>query len=170
MMVCDVCGNARVTSSLMCPFCGRKAELVEIKPPTDFVHKIVNLEAGRPVVEVALTRMHDIIEDSARNNINVLTLIHGYGSSGKGGVIRTECRKMLDFLKTKGLISDFVAGEDFTKRSGVVKSLLRRFPQLGNDKHLNRGNRGITLVIFTYGLLVLPALLLTTIYNATFWS
>ena len=170
MMVCDVCGNTKKTSSLVCPFCGSKTDIVEIKPPTDFVHKTVNLEVGRPVVEVALTRMHDIIEDSAKNNINVLTLIHGYGSSGKGGVIRTECRKMLDFLKTKGHISDYIAGEDFTKRSGVVKSLLRRYPQLGKDKHLSRGNRGITLVIFTYGLFVLPAMLLITIYNATLWS
>lgn len=155
---------------MACPFCGSKAGVVELKKNIGYVHKTVNLEAGRPVVDVALQRLHEIIEDSARNNINVLTLIHGYGSSGKGGVIRTECRKTLDFFKAKGLISNFIAGEDFNKRSGVVKSLLRRYPQLGTDKHLNRGNRGITLVIFTFGLLALPGLLLTIIYNATQWS
>jgi len=122
-------------------------DVAELVKHTEFVHKTVNLEAGRPVVEVALNRMNEIIEDSVRNDVNVLTLIHGYGSSGKGGAIRSECRKMLDYLKSNGLISNYIIGEDFNKRSGSVKSLLRRYPQLAADKHLNRGNRGITLVI-----------------------
>ena len=169
-MVCDVCGNKRETANLLCPFCGNRAEVTELKKQIGFVHKTVNLEAGRPVVDVALHLMNDIIEDSIRNNVNVLTLIHGYGSSGKGGVIRSECRKNLDFLKHKGLISNFIAGEDFNKRSGLVKSLIQRYPQLGADKHLNKGNRGITLVIITYGLLLLPTLVSTTTFNTTLWS
>jgi hypothetical protein len=146
-IVCDVCGNKRETSNLLCPFCGSKLDVAELEEHTGFVHKTFNLEAGRPVVEIALNRMNEIIEDSARNHVNVLTLIHGYGSSGKGGVIRLECRKSLDFLKSKGVINNYIIGEDFNKRSGSVKSLLRRYPQLEADKHLNRGNRGITLVI-----------------------
>lgn len=146
-IVCDVCGNKRETSSLLCPFCGSKMDVAELVKHTEFVHKTINLEAGRPMVEVALNRMNEIIEDSVRNDVNVLTLIHGYGSSGKGGAIRSECRKMLDYLKSNGLISNYIIGEDFNKRSGSVKSLLRRYPQLVADKHLNRGNRGITLVI-----------------------
>ncbi len=146
-IVCDVCGNLRATSSLACPFCGSKIDAADLKKPAGYVHNTVNLEAGRPVVDVALTRLHQIIGDSLRNHTSVLTLIHGYGSSGKGGAIRMECRKMLDFLKTKGQISDYIPGEDFTKRSKIVKSLLRRYPQLGTDKHLNKGNPGITLVL-----------------------
>ena len=146
-IVCDVCGNKRETSNLLCPFCGSKMDVTEPMKDSGFVHKTVNLEAGRPVVDVALNRLNEIIEDSVRNDVNVLTLIHGYGSSGKGGVIRSECRKTLDFLKSKGLISNYITGEEFNKHFGPVKSLLRRYPQLGVDKHLNRGNRGITLVI-----------------------
>ncbi len=168
--VCDVCGNKSESSSLLCPFCGSESDVTEVVKHKEFVHKTVNLEEGRPVVDVALQRMIKIIEDSATNKISLLTLIHGYGSSGKGGVIRLECRKMLDFLKSKGLISDFIAGEDFNKRSGSVKSLLQRYPQLGADRHLNKGNRGITLVILVIGLLVLPRLVLTATFNATFLS
>ena len=146
-IVCDVCGNKRETASLLCPFCGSRMEATELARHNGFVHRVINLEAGRPVVEVALHRMKEVIEDAVRNKVNILTLIHGYGSSGKGGVIRVECRKMLDFLKNKGIIRDYIAGEDFNKRSGLVKSLLQRYPQLGTDKHLNRGNKGITLVI-----------------------
>lgn len=146
-IVCDVCGNKRETSSLLCPFCGSKMDMAELVKYTEFVHKTINLEAGRPVVEVAINRMKEVIEDAVRNDVNVLTLIHGYGSSGKGGAIRSECRKMLDYFKSNGLISNYITGEDFNKRFGSVKSLLRRYPQLATDKHLNRGNRGITLVI-----------------------
>ena len=168
--LCDVCGNTKDASRLLCPFCGSRVDVTEPVQKTGFVHKTVNLEAGRPVLEVALHRMHEIIDDAIRNDVKVLTLIHGYGSSGKGGVIRSECRKMLDFLKRKGVISDYIGGEDFNKRSGTVKSLLRRYPPLGVDKHLNRGNQGITLVILSWGLLILPALVATTLFNATFLS
>jgi hypothetical protein len=146
-IVCDVCGNKRDTASLLCPFCGSKVDAAEPVKQTGFVHKVINLEAGRPAVDVALHKMNEVVLDSKRNNVNVLTLIHGYGSSGKGGVIRLECRKMLDFMKNKGIISDYIVGEDFNKRSGLVKALLQRYPQLGMDKHLNRGNKGITLVV-----------------------
>ncbi len=169
-IACDICGNKRETTSLLCPFCGNKADVTELKKHISFVHKTVNLEAGRPVLDVALHRMNEVIEDSIRNNVTVLTLIHGYGSSGKGGVIRSECRKMLGFLKNKGLINDFITGEDFNKRSGLVKSLLQRYPQLGADKHLNRGNRGITIVIITYGFLFLSTLVLSKNFYATLWS
>ncbi|GAB6193457.1 Smr/MutS family protein [Desulfocastanea catecholica] len=168
--LCDVCGNTKDPSRLLCPFCGSRVEVTERIKKTGFVHKTVNLEAGRPVLEVALHRMQEIIDDAIRNDVKVLTLIHGYGSSGKCGVIRSECRKMLGFLKSKGVINDYIGGEDFNKRSGAVKSLLRRYPQLGADKHLNRGNQGITLVILSWGLLILPALVVTTIFNATFLS
>lgn len=145
--ICDVCGNTIDSSFLLCPFCGSKIKQAQFIKQTVFVHKTVNLEAGRPVLEVAISKLYETIADSVRNDVNVLTLIHGYGSSGKGGVIRSECRKILDLLKSKGQISDYIPGEDFNKRSGSVKSLLRRYPQLSEDKHLNRGNKGITLVI-----------------------
>ena len=131
----------------MCPFCGSSNENSVATLPDRYVQKTVNLEIGRPVLEVALNRMTEVIADAKRNRVNVLTLIHGYGSSGKGGVIRTECRKNLDFMKIKGRISDYVCGEDFNKHSGVVKSLLRRYPELASDKNMNRDNKGITLVV-----------------------
>jgi hypothetical protein len=147
--LCDVCGNTKDASSLLCPFCGCRVDVIQPVKKIAFVHKTVNLEAGHPILDVALARMHEIIDDAIRNDVRVLTLIHGYGSSGKGGVIRSECRKMLDFLKSKSVIGDYIGGEDFNKRTGTVKSLLRRYPQLAADKHLNRGNRGITLVILS---------------------
>jgi hypothetical protein len=91
--------------------------------------------------------MAEAVADAKRNRVDVVTLIHGYGSSGKGGVIRTECRKSLDFMKAKGLVNDFICGEDFNKRSAPIKNLLRRYPELSSHRYINRENRGITLVI-----------------------
>lgn len=160
--VCDVCGNESASPGFTCPFCGARVDEDKARKDKRFVEKVVNLEAGRPVVELAMNRMVEIIDDSIRNNVNVITLIHGYGSSGKGGAIRSECRKTLDFLKSKGRIWDYITGENFNKRSGTVKSLLQRYPQLGSNKNLNRGNRGITLVIFSSVLLWLHAFVCTS--------
>lgn len=146
---CEVCGNMIEGSTPACPFCRHRTEQQDRHKSKRFIHKTVNLEDGRPTVELALHRMTELLEDGARNGVTAVTLIHGYGSSGKGGVIRWESRKMLAFMKSKGRIADFIPGEDFTRRSGRVKSLLRRYPQLSSDKNLNKRNRGITLVIIS---------------------
>ena len=146
-LVCEVCGNEIDTRVTTCPFCGSSNESGVTTQPDRYIKKTVNLEIGRPVLELALNRMKEVIADAKRNRVTILTLIHGYGSSGKGGVIRTECRKSLEFMKLKRGIYDYVCGEDFNKRSTTVKSLLRRYPELAYDKNMNRGNRGITLVV-----------------------
>ena len=147
MAVCQVCGNEISSSSLKCRFCGSGQEVGDHSKHKVFVQKTVNLEQGRPVLEVALQRLSNAIIDAGKNNVTILTLIHGYGSTGKGGLIRLECRKNLDYLKSRGQIKDYIGGEDFFKRTGKTKSLLQRYPQLSADKNLNKGNRGITLVI-----------------------
>lgn len=150
--VCEVCGNEREAGG-RCPFCGTKgaeSELPEMRP---FLQRTVNLEAGRPTVDLALHRLTEVIDDAIRNKIAVLTIIHGYGSSGKGGVIREECRKTLDHLKNSGTIKEYIAGENFHKKHHQVRSLLQRFPRLRSDFNLNRNNKGITLVVLSYGLI-----------------
>ena len=147
MAVCQVCGNDISASSLNCRFCGSKQDRDHLNQKRRLVQKTVNLELGHPPLEVALQKLDDAIEDAAKNNVFVLTLIHGYGSSGKGGRIRLECRKKLDFMKSKSQIHYYIAGEDFSRKFGPVKMLLQRYPELSGDSNFNRGNRGITLVV-----------------------
>jgi len=116
-------------------------------PGGDAFHKVVNLEAGRPIVEVALRRLQMELANARQQGLRVLTVIHGYGSSGKGGAIKVECRRFLEYLKGSGVINTFIPGEDFSRRSGPTRDLLRRFPRLADNVHLNRGNRGITMVV-----------------------
>jgi len=149
MGVCQVCGNDISVSSINCEFCGSKQDKEHLKQIREFVKKTINLEQGHPVLEIALQKLDDGIEDAAKNNIQVLTLIHGYGSSGKGGRIRLECRKNLDFMKSRGRIRDYIAGEDFSRKFGPAKVLLQRYPQLSTDGNFNKGNRGVTLVVMS---------------------
>ena len=147
MADCQVCGNEIYGDSSSCRFCGSQLNKNLLPVGQGFIHKTINLEHGRPVVEVALQKLNDAVADAITQKVSVLTLIHGYGSSGKGGLIRLECRKILEYMKSRGTIRDYIAGEEFSKKSGFVKFHLQRYPALGKNKNLNKGNRGVTLVI-----------------------
>jgi hypothetical protein len=128
-----------------CPFCESELEIVQ--PTQAALHKTVNLKQGMPTVEQALARLDRELAQAKLERRRVLTLIHGYGSSGAGGVIRQEVRARLQFLKHQRQLNDIVCGEDFSERSGPGRNLLRRFPVLRQHEDLNRSNQGITLVV-----------------------
>jgi len=142
-----VCGNDLPPQGAICPYCGATGEVGDAeKKRSPFRHRTINLEEGRPLVEEALRRLEICIDDGLRNEVTVITLIHGYGSSGKGGAIRGECRKMLEFLQSRKIIGDYLPGEDFSRKSGKARALLQRYPDLARNKNLGKGNPGITLV------------------------
>ena len=147
MILCPVCGNDIAPGLLICPFCGGKQDFQPEAVAGGVFHKVVNLELGKPLVESALRKLQMELEGGRQQNLRVLTLIHGYGSSGKGGAIGAECRKVLAYLKGNGEINTFIPGEEFRSKSGPTRDLLRRFPQLATSANLNKGNRGITLVV-----------------------
>lgn len=145
-MLCRVCGNEIEGMKKSCPHC-RAACAVEPPQGIGTVHRMVNLEKGRPLVRQALARMEAEIGTAAFQGFKVLTLIHGYGSSGTGGAIKTAVQHQLHFLCHQGRIREIVAGEEFENRSGRGRQLLRRFPFLAEHRDLNHANPGITLVI-----------------------
>ncbi|NNG16126.1 MAG: hypothetical protein HKM89_06555 [Gemmatimonadales bacterium] len=103
----------------------------------------MNLEAGRPTVAQAIGKLERRIATARRQGVKVIKLIHGYGSSGKGGSLRDAVRHALPELQRQGLVRSHVAGEHFTRSSPIV----REFPRLRDDADLGRGNRGVTLVV-----------------------
>lgn len=149
MSYCEVCGNEMKTGAAVCPFCGcrqtvEEEGLLRFRP---FCHRTVNLEKGMPFVEPALNHLNMVLHEARVQQVQALTIIHGYGSSGKGGAIRKECRKILDYMCSRGEINCYVPGEEFHRRNGRVKDLLTRYPRLSDNKNLNRKNPGITLII-----------------------
>jgi len=110
--------------------------------------KTVNLEEGMPTVEQAGLRMHHELHKASAEGYAAIKLIHGYGSSGAGGVLRVELQKALRKAAAQGEIKALIAGEDWRVSDETTWALLKRFPEWKSDSDLGRGNQGISLVIF----------------------
>ena len=111
-----------------------------------FVREL-NLELGRPTADEALRRLEAELVSAKHLKTPVVKLIHGYGSSGKGGRIRTACRKQLAAWKEEGRIADFIPGERFTIFDDATRRAFAACPALREDRDLERENRGITLLV-----------------------
>ena len=144
-MDCPRCGNSQAEGSGHCPYCGETVS--GWAAPQEFRYQQVSIKEGMPLADEALRRLTASIGAARAQGVRVLFVVHGYGSSGKGGVIRDECRKYLDILRAKGQIADFVRGEDLGKRRPQGKNLLKRFPQLDNYRDCRVSNPGITVVV-----------------------
>ena len=109
--------------------------------------RVINLEDGHPTVNVGLLRMERALASARSERLPLLKLIHGYGSSGVGGLLREEVWKCLDRLKRSGYIADFIPGEDFRLSNETTWELVKREKSLKEDRDLGRSNRGITIVV-----------------------
>ena len=109
--------------------------------------KLVNLEAGKPSVPLALSTLNDALQGARSGSIALIKVIHGYGSSGEGGAIRLAVQAELAQRVTTGEIRVFIAGEDWRISDERAWSVLQRFPDMKADHDLGRGNRGISIVV-----------------------
>ena len=64
----------------------------------------INLEIGRPAAAQALERMRMELRLSKKRGYTAVKLIHGFGSSGTGGKIRTAVRRELAAMQQRGEI------------------------------------------------------------------
>ena len=103
--------------------------------------KVINLELGRPYVKEALIRLDEGLKSCKKEGISIVKIIHGYGSTGKGGVIRGECREA---LSKRSDIKKIVYGEDFKILNRDAFDMKQKEPELENLFHCN--NRGVTIV------------------------
>ena len=76
----------------------------------------------------------------------MLKVIHGYGSSGKGGPLYVGLRKSFRLRKKEGAIKDSIAGEDFSIFNETVLDLLEGVPELRGDSDLGATNEGVTIL------------------------
>ena len=86
------------------------------------------------------------IKHAKRAGVRVLKVIHGYGSSGKGGALCIGLRKSFGLRKKEGVIKDFIAGENFTVFDETVLNLLEAVPELRGDPDLGASNEGVTIL------------------------
>ena len=109
--------------------------------------RIINLEEGFPTRDQAYQKLEAALVRARKDGIAVLKVIHGYGSTGSGGVLRFAIRGFLRQRKEKGEITAFVNGESLSSFDERSKVLFARVPELILDSDVGRGNKGITLVL-----------------------
>jgi DNA-nicking Smr family endonuclease len=111
------------------------------------IMKIVNLEEGMPRVNEALLRVERELAVARQQGYAVVKIIHGYGSSGVGGALRTEVQKWLRQRAAQSQIRAFIPGEDWRISDERTWALLKSHPELKNDPDLGRNNLGIAIVV-----------------------
>jgi len=108
--------------------------------------KTFNVENSFPSLDDARRMVLDEIRKSKREGVRVLKIIHGYGSSGRGGTLNHGLRKSFALRKKEGVIKDFIPGETFTIFNPIVLELLEVVPELRADTDLSNTNEGVTVL------------------------
>jgi len=108
--------------------------------------RTINIKADLPSLDEARRAVIAEIRRARQDGVRVLKVIHGYGSSGKGGKLCVGLRKSFGLRKKEGVIRDFVAGEDFSIFNNTTLRLLEAAPELGGDPDLGAVNEGVTVV------------------------
>lgn len=109
--------------------------------------KEVNIKYDLPTASDAVKRVTYNIRNGKDWGCGAMKIIHGYGSTGKGGKIRTEVRRYLQEQKEKRYIKDFIFGENFSIFDSATRDAFMLCDDLRRDSDLERHNNGVTIVI-----------------------
>lgn len=116
------------------------------KTPRDAIPRL-NLEEGMPPVDEAVGRLRAGIREMRVSRAKAVKLIHGYGSTGRGGKIRIGVRAELADMRRRKLIRGFIPGEEFGPADAASRDLADRLPAAVRDPDYGRINHGITIVV-----------------------
>lgn len=106
--------------------------------------KEIDLEEVMPTCDEAMDRLKSEIKLAKQNKCKCVIVVHGYGSSGKGGIIRIKARQWLNAQVRNGILKAVVNGEDFNILNSKARELREKFP--GLESLLRVINHGITVV------------------------
>ena len=104
----------------------------------------INIKEDMPTVAEAMQYLQSELERLRRNKYKCVQIVHGYGSTGKGGAICTKARQWLKAQEQKGKIKSVVYGEDFTIFNATARDLKARYPEL--EQLFTVCNHGVTVV------------------------
>ena len=106
--------------------------------------KEINLEDGKPTVDDALIVLKSHVRNAKSDNVGCLYVIHGYGSSGKGGAIRDKSRQWLNAQARNGVVKSVIYGEEFNIFNIKALELKNKYKEL--EQLLKVCNHGVTVV------------------------
>ena len=106
----------------------------------------LNIKRDWPTVEVATERLRNEVVRAKQTGVKIIKIIHGYGSTGKGGILREELRDQLAAMQKSGSVKQVLYGESFNMFERAAADLTGKYPELLKDRDYNRRNQGITIV------------------------
>jgi len=109
--------------------------------------KTLNIEANLPTVDDARRLLLAELRQAKQSGVIAVKIIHGYGSTGKGGALRGALRTSLLRRKKEGLVTRVIFGEKWTVFEDDARYAIERCPELRHDRDLNRSNEGITIAV-----------------------
>ena len=107
----------------------------------------LNIESGMPSVSAARGRLTQGLRTARAQGVAAVKVIHGYGSTGKGGAIKEDAQRFLAAQKRAGRLREVVPGDRFTPFEAEARRALDLCPELARDADYARGNSGITIVL-----------------------
>jgi len=106
-----------------------------------------NIKADMPTTDQAPVRIAAALATGKRLGASAVKIIHGWGSTGQGGRMRTAARRDLALRQQKGQIRDFIPGEQFSIFNAATLQAFALCPQLRRDPDLDRHNIGVSIVL-----------------------
>ena len=106
--------------------------------------KEINLEYGAPTVDAAVRNMVNQLSTCKGQGYKAVILVHGYGSSGVGGGIKTAVRSKLRDSSLSGLVRNSCGGENWFEKKQEFLGICR---YLSDFQRKVDGNQGVTVVI-----------------------
>ena len=104
----------------------------------------INIKQDMPTVSEAMSYLHNSIEKLKREKYNVVVIVHGYGSTGKGGAICIKARQWLKAQERNGNVKKVIFGEDFDLFNFDALALKNKCLELASL--FQACNNGVTIV------------------------
>lgn len=103
-----------------------------------------NLEEGFPCVKQAISYMELALKRFISGKAGCVYVVHGQGSSGKGGIIRKKIRRYFMAQVLNGKIKTVIKGEDFSIFNFKSLELKRKYK--GLEDLFDNYNAGVTVI------------------------
>ena len=104
----------------------------------------LNIKEGMPIVCEAMEHLKTSLDRCRRNKYKCVLIIHGYGSTGKGGAIHDQARQWLKAQERNGKVKSVIFGEDFSIFNFKSLELKNKYHEL--DPLMQVCNHGVTVV------------------------
>ena len=111
------------------------------------MYKVINVKEYYTNRDYAMYLLDTAIKDAKMDGTQVLVVVHGYGSHGKGGVIKSCIRTMLKTYKKQNKIATYIGGEEWGDTNPDKQHIQSICPQTVLSKDIGGLNPGITIVL-----------------------